>query len=290
MAEKKKKPWWLKLIISLLSTILSIALLFGGLCVFAKVKYDINVFDTFSQIGQLAKEINPEEKFLNMFSTEDMASAQTAVNNVVPGLIEYSETDGYSMSSTISGTMSGDLSLTDKQVGAILNMLIENQGNTEMNIAGKNFSFSLIQIAFDNVQEKSVEFNAVVKLDISSIKESMNFFPANWLARYIPSNIYLSSTVVINKGETEFSYSIESKGLTINNLDEKGTASLLKTINTFIKFASVEELNNSLGGSFANAMIGNAENAGFAYSLKGLGATDFTFENLGGTNLFIVKK
>lgn len=83
---------------------------------------------------------------------------------------------------------------------------------------------------------------------------------------------------------------MESQRLTINNLDEKGTESLLKTINTFIKFASVEDLNNSLGGSFANAMIGNSETNGFAYSLRDLGATDFDFEKIGDEIYFVIKK
>lgn len=286
----RRKPWWAKLLISLASTILSIVLIVGGICVFVKVKYDINIFDTISQVGQIAKEIDVEEKFNNLFFEEDMATAKTSINEVIPNLIEYSETDGYSLSSSVSETMSSDLKLTGKQVGALLNMLIKNQGNSSFNIAGKEFNFELVQIGFDNLQEKSVEFNAVVKLDISSIKESMNFFPANWIAGYIPNNIYISSTLIIYKNETAFDYTLESQGLTINNLDEKGTESLLKTINTFIKFASVEDLNNSLGGSFANAMIGNSETNGFAYSLRDFGATDFDFEKIGDKIYFVIKK
>lgn len=286
----RRKPWWAKLLISLASTILSIVLIVGGICVFVKVKYDINIFDTISQVGQIAKEIDVEEKFNNLFFEEDMATAKTSINEVIPNLIEYSETDGYSLSSSVSETMSSDLKLTGKQVGALLNMLIKNQGNSSFNIAGKEFNFELVQIEFDNLQEKSVEFNAVVKLDISSIKESMNFFPANWIAGYIPNNIYISSTLIIHKNETAFDYTLESQRLTINNLDEKGTESLLKTINTFIKFASVEDLNNSLGGSFANAMIGNSETNGFAYSLRDFGATDFDFEKIGDKIYFVIKK
>lgn len=290
MEEKKRKPLWLKLLISLLSSVLSLALLFGGFCVFAKVKYGINVFETFSQLSQISKEINAEDKFLNMFSVDDMSSAQTTVNHSIPNLITYSETDGYSISSEISGTMSEDICLTSKQVGAVLNLILESQENSGITIAGKSFSLNLIQIAFSDIKENSVEFNAVVKIDISSIKESMNFFPANWIAKHIPSNLYLSSTVIINKAETPFTYNVQSKGLTVNNLDEKGTASFFKTINTFISFGSLEDINNSIGGTFANAMIGNEENTGFAYSLKDVGATDFTFQNIDETNMFIIQK
>ena len=54
--------------------------------------------------------------------------------------------------------------------------------------------------------------------------------------------------------------------------------------------ATVEDLNNSLGGSFANAMIGNSETNGFAYSLRDFGATDFDFEKIGDKIYFVIKK
>ena len=61
--------------------------------------------------------------------------------------------------------------------------------------------------------------------------------------------------------------------------------------NTFDgRCATVEDLNNSLGGSFANAMIGNSETNGFAYSLRDFGATDFDFEKIGDKIYFVIKK
>lgn len=285
---KKRKPLWLKLIISLISAVLSIALVFAGIWAFIKIKYDINIINTFSQVKQLTKEVSPAERFDNMFKEEDMASAKTTINSVIPNLITYSENDGYEMSSSVSGEMAENLKLTDKQIGAVLNMLIKKQNNSFINVSGKELNFDLIQIKFSNMQEKSVEFNTVIKLDITSIKNSMNFFPANIIAKRIPNNIYISSTLIIHKGENPFDYSLESKSLSLNNLNEQNTASFLKTLNILVKFGNVEQLNNTIGGSFANAMIGNLETNGFAYSLKGLGAMDFEFEQE--TNKFVVVK
>lgn len=138
----RRKPWWAKLLISLASTILSIVLIVGGICVFVKVKYDINIFDTISQVGQIAKEIDVEEKFNNLFFEEDMATAKTSINEVIPNLIEYSETDGYSLSSPVSETMSSDLKLTGKQVGALLNMLIKIREIVALILLAKNLILS----------------------------------------------------------------------------------------------------------------------------------------------------
>lgn len=71
---------------------------------------------------------------------------------------------------------------------------------------------------------------------------------------------------------------------------KKALQVFFKTINTFISFGSLEDINNSIGGTFANAMIGNEENTGFAYSLKDVGATDFTFQNIDEANMFIIQK
>ena len=41
--EKARKPWWVKLIIAILSIIIIIALAFAGACIFVKVKYNVRL-------------------------------------------------------------------------------------------------------------------------------------------------------------------------------------------------------------------------------------------------------
>lgn len=120
----------------------------------------------------------------------------------------------------------------------------------------------------------------------------MKSFPLNWISKYIPDDLYISSVVTITKGE-DFAYTTASKSLAINNLTEASTASLLKTINTFVSFGSVEELNNTIGGSFVNALIGKSDANGFAYSLYSTTpkmASDFSFQTLDNVDYFKISK
>lgn len=290
MSEKRKSPWWIKLITSLVSVIFSFVLIVGAVCVFVKIKYDVNIFETGSQLITLTKQVDENKKYTNMFVDSNMEDASTAINLIVPNFITYSESDGYKINDSASGLMSDELRLTDKQVGALINTLLKNQEVGGFKIMGKEMSFQLIQISFNNILSTSVELNSVVKVDFSSIKENMTSFPLNIINKYIPNGLYFSSTIIINKGENPFEYTITSKSLEINNLSSASTTSLLKTINTFINVGNAEELNLTIGGSFANAIIGNSEVNGFAYSLRDFGATDYAFEIKDDTNYFVIKK
>lgn len=294
MSEGRKKPWWLKLLISLISSILVFALLIVGACVFAKVKYNISVIDTISQIKILNENVNESEKFLFVFNEENKTSTKNSINDCFTpaNLITYSETEGYGVNDTTPTVMTSNLSLTEVQCGALMSILLQSSNTTTFNISDQNIPFQLLQLSFENITETTVDFNVVIKLDITSLKDSMKNFPLSLIAGKIPNNLYISSFVTITKGETAFSYTTSSKSISINNLDATQTASLLKTINTFIKFGDVQELNKSIGGSFANALIGNDESTGFAYSLSKLPilASGFAFETVDGVDYFVINK
>lgn len=53
MKERKRKPWWARFLLWILGIVITTGLSFGGACIFLKVKYDINVFATISQIKTL---------------------------------------------------------------------------------------------------------------------------------------------------------------------------------------------------------------------------------------------
>lgn len=274
----RRKSLLVGLISSILSTVLLVAIVIGVLCAYVKIKYDVNIVDAVMQVKTLNEEYNPDELFSNRFTEDDYSAAQLAVNGAVAGLISYSEQEGYKLDTAISGEFNGEINLTDKQSAALLNMILKNQTETVgIQIAGETIEFELVQIKFDNFNENKLDFNVVVKLDITKIKENMSGFPLNYLSNFIPDNLYISSTMELLVGDTPYEYSIESKSLTINNLNKEQTESLLSTLNLLMQFGEVETLNTTIGGAFVNALLGNSDVAGFAYSLKDIGATDFNF-------------
>lgn len=290
--EKAKKPWWAKLLLSILIIILVVVLAAGGACIFVKVKYDVSVFETIGQVHALQGEVDEDTLFSNKFSEDDKSSAQTTVNAQVDGLIEGNSETGYQIASTLpaGAEVKAAIKLTDKQLGAIAKILIGNEG-LEVSLAGTKINAELIQVEFSNIEMSSADINFVIKADVTSLKDEMKDFPLSWVKRFVPSTLYISSTVSVLKGESAFKYTVESVGMTVNNLTNEQTTGLFKTLNLIAKTGTAEELNLQLGSEFVNALIGNEQNPnGFAYSLKDLGATDYDFVSDGENNYFVIKK
>ncbi len=290
MKERKRKPWWARFLLWILGIVITTGLSFGGACIFLKVKYDISVFATISQIKTLNQTVNEEKKFDNIITEEDKASAQASINAQLENLITYSAEDGYKMSSTVS-SMKGTLKLTDKQVGALLKIILESSNSPKVNIGGNELGFDILQVKFSEVETNvKSDVNIVAKIDASSLKEKFSSFPLNIIGKRIPSTLYVSATVTIQKGESPFTYTLTGKSLEINNLDAKQTESFIKTIDTFLKCGDAKTLCESIAKPFIDGLIGTEENKGFALTLKGVSATDFNFETTDGVNYFVVEK
>lgn len=105
----------------------------------------------------------------------------------------------------------------------------------------------------------------------------MNSFPTNIIAKKIPNYLYISSTSTIKKGGNAFEYEVLSKDIEINNLNSQDTKSFLNTLNLVFKFGTSDDFNLMIAKPFVNALIGNSENNGFAYSLRELGVKDYDF-------------
>lgn len=129
---KARKPFIVRFIIWLFSIIITLALILGIGCLIVKQKYGVDVFSTISQIKTLNQKVD-ESKYDSKFSDNDMKDAQIAVNAKMEGLISYTEEDGYKIKEEgigVESQISADLLLSDKQLGAIINNLI-NQNEEE---------------------------------------------------------------------------------------------------------------------------------------------------------------
>ena len=288
--EKARKPWWVKLIIAILSIIIIIALAFAGACIFVKVKYNVSVLGTIGEIKKLQENVDEEKMFPNQFTANDMTSAQTTVNAQIDGLIVGNEEEGFKISKPVGINIKESFKLTDKQLGAIAKIACGEGMDIKFD-EQTTLKANLIQVKFSSIEGNSADVNFVVKVDVSQIKEKMKDFPLSWFKKYIPSTLYISSTVSVVKGEGEFNYTVESVGMTINNLTQEQTTSFLNTINLIAGTGTAQEINLQIGSQFVNALIGDANHTdGFVYSLRDLGVTDDAFEANGEINYFVIKK
>lgn len=288
--EKARKPWWVKLIIAILSIIIIIALAFAGACIFVKVKYNVSVLGTIGEIKKLQENVDEEKMFPNQFTASDMTSAQTTVNAQIDGLIVGNEEEGFKISKPVGINIKESFKLTDKQLGAIAKIACGEGMDIKFD-EQTTLKANLIQVKFSSIEGNSTDVNFVVKVDVSQIKEKMKDFPLSWFKKYIPSTLYISSTVSVVKGEGEFNYTVESVGMTINNLTQEQTTSFLNTINLIAGTGTAQEINLQIGSQFVNALIGGTNHTdGFVYSLRDLGVTDYAFEANGEIIYFVIKK
>ncbi len=288
--EKARKPWWVKLIIAILSIIIIIALAFAGACIFVKVKYNVSVLGTIGEIKKLQENVDEEKMFPNQFTASDMTSAQTTVNAQIDGLIVGNEEEGFKISKPVGINIKESFKLTDKQLGAIAKIACGEGMDIKFD-EQTTLKANLIQVKFSSIEGNSADVNFVVKVDVSQIKEKMKDFPLSWVKKYIPSTLYISSNVSVVKGEGEFNYTVESVGMTINNLTQEQTTSFLSTINLIAGTGTAQEINLQIGSQFVNALIGDANHTdGFVYSLRDLGVADYAFEANGEIIYFVIKK
>lgn len=289
---KARKPFIVRFIIWLFSIIITLALILGIGCLIVKQKYGVDVFSTISQIKTLNQKVD-ESKYDSKFSDNDMKDAQIAVNAKMKGLISYTEEDGYKINKEgigVESQISADLLLSDKQLGAIINNLInENAEGLTLDVSGNKLKIDFIQLKFVEIREKEADINIVVKVDVRELKQKMNSFPTNIIAKKIPDYLYISSTSTIKKGDNAFEYEVLSKDIEINNLNSQDTKSFLNTLNLVFKFGTSDDFNLMIAKPFVNALIGNSENNGFAYSLSGLGVKDYDFVVVDNINYYVLK-
>lgn len=298
---KARKPFIVRFIIWLFSIIITLALILGIGCLIVKQKYGVDVFSTISQIKTLNQKVD-ESKYDSKFSDNDMKDAQIAVNAKMKGLISYTEEDGYKINEEgigVESQISADLLLSDKQLGAIINNLInENAEGLTLDVSGNKLKIDFIQLKFVEIREKEADINIVVKVDVRELKQKMNSFPTNIIAKKIPDYLYISSTSTIKKGDNAFEYEVLSKDIEINNLNSQDTKSFLNTLNLVFKFGTSDDFNLMIAKPFVNeliknsdvnALVENSKNDGFAYSLRELGVKDYDFATVDGINYYVLK-
>lgn len=282
------------LIITLVVIVALVGVTIIGGYIYVRSTYGIDLFRTAGQLKTLSQ--TPDEKTLcpNAFSANDMADVKTAMDNNLNGLISYNEGEGYEGYkvdfSAITSPMpfADDIVFSSKQAGALAQTIFFGQTGGVVKIGEKELSVRLVQMDFANVSENgSVDFNVVAKVNLKPFKDEMNDFPFSLFKKYVPDELYVSSTVRVEKTDDKMGYSVVHKELKLNNLSADDTDDLFHTLDAVLKIGSAENMNLQIGTTAVNALIGNSDNAGFAYSLQALGKTTFKFTSADGGSIVI---
>ena len=291
-----KKSFISKLISFVLTLFLIIFFIFVAGCGYINNAFGVDVFDSIACVYRLNIPVNETALLKNAVTDKDMENAKKATDLSISNLIIYDETNGYSINEgPLSSFMQAEIKLTDKQVGAIANTLINSQDNFlinagETSINLKDFNVQVRQVEFSKITENSANFNVILKLNVEKFKNDyLAVFPISLAKGFIPNDIYVSSTIKVTKTDDAFGYKTESVGLIINYLSEKQTEDLLKLVNLALPVGNSSKFAKLVGDVFVNALIGNEENDGLSYRLKPLGAKTFAFTTDGTNNYYSIK-
>ena len=289
----------MKLIRNLIITVVVIVAILGvviiGGYVYVRTTYGIDLFRTAEQLKILTEDVDEASLCPNAYGEQDFADMKSAVNDKIDGLIVYEKDKGYNgysvnFASLAGKSMTDPIFLTEKHVGAIAQTVFYEQTGGKIKIGEKESAVTAVQVDFSEIAASgSADFNVVAKIDLTPFKADMNGFPYKHFKKYIPDNLYVSSTVRVDKTEKDgFSYTVTHKSLTLNNLSADDTADLFDTLNAVLKIGTAENLNMQVGSMAVNALIGTKDAIGFAYSMKAIGAKSFDFGTVSDIDLFIV--
>lgn len=284
-----------------LITIICIIALIGvvviGGYIYVRSRYNIDLFRTVGQLKTLTQTVDESKLCPYAFESEDFNKLKTVLNaQLVEGFVKYEEGTGYEGYSINYSTLSSVtiphttmIILSEKQTGALAEIVFNEQTGGKINVGEKQLETNIVQIHFSNINEDgSADFNIVLKIDLTLLKNDIKDFPYNLFKKYIPNNLYISSTVRINKTDNLMGYTTTHKEFKINNLSADDTDDLFHTLDAIIKIGSAESLNSTISTAVINALIGNDTHLGYAYSLKSIGKTQFGFVTLDNIDYFSV--
>ena len=284
-----------RIIISLVVIVAVLGVVVIGGYIYVRTTYGIDLFRTAGQLKTLTQAVDETALCPNAYGEQDFVEMKSAVNDKIDGLIVYEKDKGYNgysvnFASLAGKSMTDPIFLTEKHVGAIAQMVFYEQTGGKIKLGDKEVSVTVVQVDFSEIAANgSADFNVVAKLDLTPFKADMGGFPYKYFKKYISDNLYVSSTVRVDKTEEDgFAYTVTHKSLTLNNLSADDTADLFNTLNAVLKIGTAENLNMQVGSMAVNALIGTKDAIGFAYSMKAIGAKDFMFTTSADADRFIV--
>ena len=283
------------LIITLVVVVAILGVAIIGGYIYVRSVYGIDLFRTAGQLKTLTQAVDESALCPDAFGEEDFAAMKTELNKKFDGFVSHEEGKGYNgysvnFDSLAGKSMTDPIFLTEKHVGAIAQTVFYEQTGGKIKIGEKEVSVTAVQVDFSEIAANgSADFNVVAKIDLTPFKADMDGFPYKYFKKYIPDNLYVSSTVRVNKTEEDgFAYTVTHKSLTLNNLSADDTADLFNTLDAVLKIGTAENLNIQVGSMAVNALIGTKDAIGFAYSMKAIGAKSFDFGTVSDIDLFIV--
>ena len=266
-----------------------------GVCVLSshlvlKYKYNIDSFEVINGLNNINKKVDEDKACSNKFNEEDKEKAIEIINASTNDFIQNDKDNIVLDYDRLVNEMQTVIELNDREVGAICSTYLDNLKNNKFEVGGFTFDVELLELTFNDLKEKSCDLTTVLKISVSSFKEQMNVFPLNIAKDMVPNDIYLFSTVTVNKGDRAFEYSLTSTSFKMNACTIKQTSSLFEIVDLVFDIGNSSEINLLIGSTIVDDLIGTETNKGLAYNMKIVGASDYNFVEKNGEILFRIER
>ena len=266
-----------------------------GVCVLSshlvlKYKYNIDSFEVINGLNNINKKVDEDKACSNKFNEEDKEKAIEIINASTNDFIQNDKDNIVLDYDRLVNEMQTVIELNDREVGAICSTYLDNLKNNKFEVGGFTFDVELLELTFNDLKEKSCDLTTVLKISVSSFKEQMNAFPLNIAKDMVPNDIYLFSTVTVNKGDRAFEYSLTSTSFKMNACTIKQTSSLFEIVDLVFDIGNSSEINLLIGSTIVDDLIGTETNKGLAYNMKIVGASDYNFVEKNGEILFRIER
>lgn len=284
-----------RLFITIIVLIAIVGVAVIGGYVYVRTTYGIDLFDTVNQLITLSKQVNEQELYPQAYSESDFSSLKINLDGAKSGIIKYEEGSGYNGYSLDLSAIQGPLSvasikISERQVGAFAQTAFYSQTGGEIQVGDKNLEATIIQVDFSEIfLDGSANFNVVIKLSLLPYKQEESSFAIDLLKKYVPDYLYVSSTVRVDKSDSDdMSYIVSHVSLAVNGLTGEDTEDLFRTLNLIMQIGSAESLNMQIGTMAVDMLVGKDGN-GLVYSLKSAGASGFAFVTEDETDYFLIR-
>ena len=273
------------ILMPIISLIVLVAIIIGGIWGFCYFKYNVNIFTIASDLLKVSTLPNENEIAPNKPTDSDYASIMNKINNALTNpsdekVIKKDEEDNYTIDfEKATKYINNDLILTGQETCALMNIILSAQEpaiqNGAQNIKLKDYDFKLLQIYYDNFETISENgknytknsFNFVASVSLKSVKEKMTNFPFSMIKSKVPDTLFVSSTVDITMENGTITYTTSSRDIVVNTLKKENLAPMFSLLNNFVKIGSVDDFNKSLCDVCVNMILGTESSKGFAYTL-----------------------
>ena len=238
---KRKKPFIIRFFKGIFGFALVLGVAFCGLWGYLYFGKNVELVGAIGQVNALSTGVNEVEYVSNSITANDNDS----------------------ITNKTQSSLSEDLIIYDREVGAFLNQKIQNGlsvnvGDSEIVLSDYNVVILETNFLSTNLPAPHlVDVNVKFKFDTSIIKNSFSSFPFSLLKDRIPETLYISITAEIELAEGQAqSYYLDTKEIIVNQLSAAESQNIFNLVAMATGLESSQTLTNQVAECFVKELLG----------------------------------